>query len=104
MRSGRKEAKFVPSDPMVNKKAHAQVVREQRAADQSRYDAEHGGDGFSPVEASEEVRHVDQGERTISADAGDQLGELERLAGLRERGASTDAEFEQQKQRILGSS
>jgi Short C-terminal domain len=100
---GRKEAKFVASDPMVNKKAHAQVVREQRAADQARYDAEHGGDGFS-AQANEGVRHIDHGGRTLSADASDQLGELERLAGLRERGALTDAEFERQKQRILGSS
>jgi hypothetical protein len=35
--------------------------------------------------------------------AGDSIGELERLAKLRDSGALTDAEFDQQKARILGS-
>jgi Short C-terminal domain len=37
------------------------------------------------------------------ADSGDQIAELERLAKLRDSGALTDAEFEQQKAKILGS-
>ena len=38
-----------------------------------------------------------------SSDGGDNLAELERLAKLRDSGALTDAEFEQQKAKILGS-
>ncbi len=34
---------------------------------------------------------------------GDHLADLERLAKLRDSGALTDAEFEQQKAKILGS-
>ena len=51
-----------------------------------------GGSGFTPAPAPVPV-----------ADAGDQISELERLAKLRDSGALTDAEFEQQKARILGS-
>jgi hypothetical protein len=50
-----------------------------------------GGGGFSPAPQP-------------TADAGgDSVAELERLAKLRDSGALTDAEFEQQKARILGS-
>lgn len=38
-----------------------------------------------------------------SASSGDSVADLERLAKLRDSGALTDAEFEQQKARILGS-
>jgi Short C-terminal domain len=47
-----------------------------------------GGSGFAPAPSS---------------DGGDNLAELERLAKLRDSGALTDAEFEQQKAKILGS-
>jgi hypothetical protein len=49
-----------------------------------------GGQGFAPAAA---------------ADSGgdDHIAELERLAKLHDSGALTDAEFEQQKARILGS-
>jgi hypothetical protein len=49
-----------------------------------------GGSGFSPAPAP-------------AAGGGDQIAELERLAKLRDAGALTDAEFEQQKAKILGS-
>jgi putative oligomerization/nucleic acid binding protein len=49
-----------------------------------------GGSGFTPAPAP-------------AADAGDHIAELERLAKLRDSGALTDAEFEQQKAKILGS-
>jgi Short C-terminal domain len=49
-----------------------------------------GDSGFVPAEAP-------------PADSGDQIAELERLAKLRDSGALTDAEFEQQKAKILGS-
>ena len=49
-----------------------------------------GGSGFAPAPAP-------------SSDGGDNLAELERLAKLRDSGALTDAEFEQQKAKILGS-
>ena len=50
-----------------------------------------GGDGFVPAPAP-------------AADSGgDPVAELERLAKLRDSGALTDAEFEQQKAKILGS-
>jgi hypothetical protein len=51
-----------------------------------------GGSGFTPAPAP-----------VPAADTGDQIGELERLAKLRDSGALTDAEFEQQKAKILGS-
>jgi hypothetical protein len=51
-----------------------------------------GGSGFTPAPAP-----------VPAADAGDQIAELERLAKLRDSGALTDAEFEQQKAKILGS-
>ncbi len=51
-----------------------------------------GGSGFTPAPAP-----------VPAADTGDQIAELERLAKLRDSGALTDAEFEQQKARILGS-
>jgi hypothetical protein len=38
-----------------------------------------------------------------SAAGGDHLADLERLAKLRDSGVLTDAEFEQQKAKILGS-
>jgi Short C-terminal domain len=38
-----------------------------------------------------------------SSEGGDQIAQLERLAKLRDSGALTDAEFEQQKAKILGS-
>jgi len=41
--------------------------------------------------------------RPAGGGGGDSLAELERLARLRDSGALTDAEFEQQKARILGS-
>lgn len=47
------------------------------------------GAGFSPAPAQ-------------SADGGDSVAELERLAKLRDSGALTDAEFEAQKAKILG--
>jgi hypothetical protein len=49
-----------------------------------------GGSGFTPAPAP-------------AAGAGDHIAELERLAKLRDSGALTDAEFEQQKAKILGS-
>ena len=49
-----------------------------------------GGGGFAPAPAA-------------SSGGGDHLAELERLAKLRDSGALTDAEFEQQKAKILGS-
>jgi hypothetical protein len=49
-----------------------------------------GGSGFSPAPAP-------------ASGGGDQIAELERLAKLRDAGALTDAEFEQQKAKILGS-
>jgi hypothetical protein len=50
-----------------------------------------GGDGFAPMSAP-------------SAGGGtDHVAELERLAKLRDSGALTDSEFEQQKAKILGS-
>ena len=49
-----------------------------------------GGSGFTPAPAA-------------SAGEGDSVAELERLAKLRDSGALTDAEFEQQKAKILGS-
>jgi hypothetical protein len=49
-----------------------------------------GGSGFSPAPAP-------------PAGGGDHVAELERVAKLRDSGALTDAEFEQQKAKILGS-
>jgi hypothetical protein len=49
-----------------------------------------GGSGFTPAPAPEPC-------------GGDHIAQLERLAKLRDSGALTDAEFEQQKARILGS-
>lgn len=49
-----------------------------------------GGEGFSP-------------ESSGGSAGGDSVAELERLAKLRDSGALTDAEFEQQKAKILGS-
>jgi hypothetical protein len=49
-----------------------------------------GGSGFTPAPAPE-------------PSGGDHIAQLERLAKLRDSGALTDAEFEQQKARILGS-
>jgi hypothetical protein len=48
-----------------------------------------GGEGFSPAPAP--------------SGGGDSVAELERLAKLRDSGALSDAEFEQQKAKILGS-
>ncbi len=50
-----------------------------------------GGSGFVPAPA------------TAPSAGGDHLADLERLAKLRDSGALTDAEFEQQKAKILGS-
>jgi Short C-terminal domain len=50
-----------------------------------------GSGGFAPAPAPP------------AGGAGDHLAELERLAKLRDSGALTDAEFEQQKAKILGS-
>jgi hypothetical protein len=50
-----------------------------------------GGSGFSPAPAP------------APAAGGDHVAELERLAKLRDSGVLTDAEFEQQKAKILGS-
>ena len=50
-----------------------------------------GGSGFAPAPAP------------APSGGGDHLAELERLAKLRDSGALTDAEFEQQKAKILGS-
>jgi Short C-terminal domain len=50
-----------------------------------------GSGGFAPAPAP------------ATGSGGDHLAELERLAKLRDSGALTDAEFEQQKARILGS-
>ncbi len=50
-----------------------------------------GGSGFAPAPAP------------APSGAGDHVAELERLAKLRDSGALTDAEFEQQKAKILGS-
>ncbi|MGA9636837.1 MAG: SHOCT domain-containing protein [Solirubrobacterales bacterium] len=52
-----------------------------------------GAGGFVPAPAPDVAR----------ASGGDNLAELERLAKLRDSGALTDAEFEQQKAKILGS-
>jgi hypothetical protein len=49
-----------------------------------------GGSGFTPAPAP-------------APSGGDHIAELERLAKLRDSGALTDAEFEQQKAKILGS-
>jgi Short C-terminal domain len=49
-----------------------------------------GGEGFSP-------------NPTGRSAGGDSVAALERLAKLRDSGALTEAEFEQQKARILGS-
>jgi hypothetical protein len=49
-----------------------------------------GGEGFSPAPAP-------------ASGGGDSVAELERLAKLRDSGALSDAEFEQQKAKILGS-
>ena len=54
-----------------------------------------GGSGFSPAPAAPPEPEPTGG--------GDQIAELERLAKLRDSGALTDAEFEQQKAKILGS-
>jgi hypothetical protein len=51
-----------------------------------------GGSGFSPAPAA----------ASGSASGGDSVAQLERLAKLRDSGALTEAEFEQQKARILG--
>jgi Short C-terminal domain len=51
-----------------------------------------GGSGFAPAPAP-----------APSGGSGDRVAELERLAKLRDSGALTDAEFEQQKAKILGS-
>jgi len=50
-----------------------------------------GGSGFSPAPAPQ------------AAGGGDNVAELERLAKLRDSGALTEAEFEAQKAKILGS-
>jgi hypothetical protein len=50
-----------------------------------------GGGGFSPAPAA-----------SGSASGGDSVAQLERLAKLRDSGALSEAEFEQQKARILG--
>ena len=50
-----------------------------------------GGSGFTPARAA------------AASGGGDPIAELERLAKLRDSGALTDAEFEQQKAKILGS-
>ena len=50
-----------------------------------------GGSGFSPAPAS-----------SSGGSGGDSVAELERLAKLRDSGALTEAEFEQQKAKILG--
>lgn len=50
-----------------------------------------GGSGFTPAPAP------------APTGGGDHVAELERLAKLRDSGALTDAEFEQQKAKILGS-
>jgi putative oligomerization/nucleic acid binding protein len=52
-----------------------------------------GGSGFAPAPAPAQS----------GGGGGDHLAELERLAKLRDSGALTDAEFEQQKAKILGS-
>jgi hypothetical protein len=52
-----------------------------------------GGSGFAPAPAP----------ASSGGGGGDHLAELERLAKLRDSGALTDAEFEQQKAKILGS-
>ena len=57
-----------------------------------------GGAGFSPAPAQPAG-----GGATASAGGGDSVAELERLAKLRDSGALTDAEFEAQKAKILGS-
>jgi Short C-terminal domain len=49
-----------------------------------------------------EVRPAGDAASAPSGGGGDTVAELERLAKLRESGALTDAEFEQQKARILG--
>jgi hypothetical protein len=51
-----------------------------------------GGDGFAPAPAA-----------SAAGGGGDAVAELERLVKLRDSGALTDAEFEQQKARVLGS-
>ena len=56
-----------------------------------------GGSGFSPAPAQTPPATPSGG------GGGDQIAELERLAKLRDAGALTDAEFEQQKAKILGS-
>jgi Short C-terminal domain len=52
-----------------------------------------GGEGFAPAQA----------QAPASGGGTDHVAELERLAKLRDSGALTDAEFEQQKAKILGS-
>jgi hypothetical protein len=55
---GRRQAKFDPSDPMVNRKGHAAIVRAEREAAQARYDADHGGDSATAGGESQSVRHL----------------------------------------------
>jgi hypothetical protein len=57
-----------------------------------------GGLTFGGAKASFSARVEGGGD----AEGSDTVGRLERLQELRERGALTDAEFEQQKRRILG--
>lgn len=68
-----------------------------------------GSDTFSDIDRPLDVQNIihqamqDQAEgRRAPAAPVDLAGQLERLEGLRDRGALTDEEFEQQKRRLLG--
>jgi hypothetical protein len=55
---GRKQARFDPSDPMVDRKGHAAILRAERETAQARYDAEPGGDAPMASGESGSVRRV----------------------------------------------
>ena len=78
----------------VDREDPAKIAIDWNAAPQAPAEGEVrpvGDSGFAPAPAAP------------ASGGGDSLAELERLAKLRDSGALTDAEFEQQKARILGS-
>jgi hypothetical protein len=78
-------------DPDEPSKVAIDWERAQRAP--ARGEVRPAGDsGFVPAPATE-----------VSSGGGDQIAQLERLAKLRDSGALTDAEFEQQKAKLLSS-
>jgi hypothetical protein len=59
--------------------------------------------GTAPARGEVRVADGSGGFKPAAGSGGDSVAELERLAKLKEAGALTDAEFEQQKAKILGS-